>query len=155
MLQIGAMASSAAFLDEVERLREWLSRLPEARPARPPAFALEPFLRERVEALPDTSDAASFRILDRMCKKVDVLGRLHAFYREDLSRPIDRTRLAAAYLPLFAGVLLLWAEGRRDAKLLNSALKLLDFDEFDRISGVQRQLLEGTERVVAELVQLG
>lgn len=64
--------------------------------------------------------------LDRLRKKIEVARRLCRYYLPDLSRAAAPTPLSAAGIQRLCALLLRAAVLRRDARYLNSALKLLD-----------------------------
>lgn len=63
---------------------------------------------------------------DRLRKKVEVARKLYRYYLPDLSYPAAPTVLSAPAVRRLCGLLLKAALIQRDARFLNSALKLLD-----------------------------
>jgi len=108
----------------VNRLAALVHDLPAPR-RRSDAFATEAFLADLL-AGPGPNDAEAVRRLDRLCKKVDVVGRVSAFYTPDLARSAEAEPIATPYATALAAALLLAAEARGDLKFLNTALKILD-----------------------------
>jgi len=63
---------------------------------------------------------------DRLRKKIEVARKLYRYYQPDLSRPAAPTALSAPAVRRLCGLLIKAALIWRDARFLNSALKLLD-----------------------------
>jgi len=64
--------------------------------------------------------------LDRLRKKIEVAHKLSRYYLPDLSRPAAATPLSFAAIQCLSVLLLKAALVWRDARYLNSALKLMD-----------------------------
>lgn len=64
--------------------------------------------------------------LDRLRRKIEVARKLYQRYERDLSRPATTTPLSAAGVNQLCAVMLLASLYERDARFLNSALKVID-----------------------------
>lgn len=104
----------------------WLLEILPAPRGKQDCFSTEFFLFDLAQALPQSPSDEGYLALERLCKKVDVVRHIHAFYSPDLTQPLGNESIAPTYLALLAAVLLQCAEIRSDPKFLNSALKLLD-----------------------------
>lgn len=92
-------------------------------------FSTEGFLHDILHGRRDLADAKVFAILDRLCKKIDVVGSLRTFYSADLARGAGpKAGVRSEYAALMLAVLLQAAESQSDLKFLNTALKILDGD---------------------------
>lgn len=74
----------------------------------------------------DGPEAVGLVQLDRLRKKVEVARKLYRFYLPDLSRAAGAQVLSAAAVRRLCALMLKTALAGRDARYLNSALKLLD-----------------------------
>lgn len=110
--------------------QDWLlpfTLLPHPREASRGNFSTEIFLYSVFTGTLDLQDSAVFQVLDRLCKKLDVTRKLRVFYTADLSRNAKPlSNLQPEYLSFIAALLLSAAQQHRDAKFLNSVLKMLD-----------------------------
>ncbi len=107
-----------------EWLRQNLASLPAGR-SRGGGFSTERFVRE--QAAKDTpSSRREIRVLDRLCKKVDVVRRLAAGYSRRLSRPAGPEPARPDFAVGLCALFLREAEAQNDPKFLNTALKMLD-----------------------------
>jgi hypothetical protein len=90
-------------------------------------FSTEVFLHSLYRRTLPEDDQVVLKTLDRLCKKLDVVRTLRAFYTKDLARTAHPVvDVSPEYLSLAAAILLSAAHRHRDLKFLNSALKLLD-----------------------------
>jgi len=105
-------------------LRETASRLPPPRDVAG-AFATEAFIA-RTAASGGTVDDEGAATLDALCKKVEVVRRVCVAYSADLARVVDRSPVTGDHATVLCGVYLAAAAARRDPKLLNTAMKMLD-----------------------------
>jgi len=105
-------------------LRETAARLPPARSATG-AFATEAFIA-RAAASGGTVDDRGAATLDALCKKVEVVRRVCIAYAADLAGVVDRSPVTGDHAMALCGVYLAAAAARRDPKLLNTAMKMLD-----------------------------
>lgn len=112
------------------------------------AFATEAFLADLL-AGPGPVDAQAVRVLDRLCKKVDVVGKVSAFYTPALARSAEPEPLSAPYAAALAAALLLAAETGGDLKFLNTALKMLDGRLGDPRAAYPPWLAEWAEALLA------
>ncbi|RUO78404.1 hypothetical protein [Pseudidiomarina taiwanensis] len=65
-------------------------------------------------------------ILEALCKKVDVVKKVYAFYSKDLKRKQSDLEISLKYYLILLNVLKTKAWEESDFKYLNSYLKLLD-----------------------------
>ena len=86
-------------------------------------FDLEAVLASGIEPAFEQLSGAQ---LDRLRRKVEVARKLYARYENDLSLPATTETLSAAGVNQLCAVMLLAALRSRDARFLNSALKLID-----------------------------
>lgn len=106
-------------------LGELAERLPSS-PGRGQQFDTAAFVR-RMACLGDAEPAPQEVVaLDRLCKKIDVVGRLASHYTADLSRAAHAAPVQPEAAAALCGVLLIQAARRCDAKFLNTALRMLD-----------------------------
>lgn len=69
----------------------------------------------------------NFAILDRLCKKICVTKRVLRVYDKDfLTMSEHETPLSESEYQKLASILLYWVKETKDAKFLNSCLKLSD-----------------------------
>jgi hypothetical protein len=119
------VGGEAALLAQVD---DWLEASP-ASGAVVDATAPQPSLDLEValqaHAWSDLTSGAEAQ-LDRLRKKIEVARKLCRYYLPDLSRAVAPTPLSAAAVRRLCALLLKAALLRRDARYLNSALKLLD-----------------------------
>lgn len=105
-------------------LREFAAQLP-APTESENEFSTEVFLGSVLAAENLTDN--DVQILDRLCKKIDVVKKLRTFYTLDLSRAgKGSSNLPPGYLILAIGIMLIAARERDDLKFLNTALNGLD-----------------------------
>jgi hypothetical protein len=88
-------------------------------------FATEGFLFGLPLAEPGPSEA-DIRLLNRLCKKVEVAHTLKRFYTPDLSAAADAADVGPTYAAFLCAVYLVLAQRLADPKFLNTALKMLD-----------------------------
>ncbi len=72
-----------------------------------------------------------YRIIDRLCKKIDVIGKVYKAYSNDFVRKADNEELSATAYKMFLELLQL--EESLDFKFLNTALKLNEVLLFKKI----------------------
>ena len=85
-------------------------------------FDLEDFLLSDVNF--DVFDEKNYRVIDRLCKKIDVVKTLFKFYSNDLSAKKSSDEISSSlYFKMFS---ILHAEHYLNYKFLNTAFKLND-----------------------------
>lgn len=66
-------------------------------------------------------------VLDRLCKKIEVVKALYCFYSGDLSKSLDKDIIVNDdYIVYLCGIYLFLWQNQKDYKFLNTSLKLLD-----------------------------
>lgn len=87
-------------------------------------FSTEKFLHDmQVESI---SSCERMKILDRLCKKVDVVKKVYIAYESDLSKARSSVVIRESYAVYLCMILICAAKEGKDLKFLNSALKMLD-----------------------------
>lgn len=89
-------------------------------------FSTEQFLYDLYHSMPENLSSNQFKVLDRLCKKIDVVRKIFISYRYDLSKAESNTFIAPQYNMVLISILLYYAEKTDDFKFLNSAMKLFD-----------------------------
>ena len=89
-------------------------------------FSTEQFLHDLYHSLPDKLDSHEFNVLDRLCKKIDVVREVFISYNYDLSKAESSTLIELKYNMVLISILLYYAHKIEDFKFLNSAMKLFD-----------------------------
>lgn len=85
-------------------------------------FDLEDFLLSDVNI--NAFDEKNYKIIDRLCKKIDVVKKLHKFYSNDLSVKKSSDEISSElYFKMFS---ILHADQYLNYKFLNTAFKLND-----------------------------
>ena len=90
------------------------------------------FIDELVNDLNAKSYNKIYIILDKLCKKIDVVKKVYTSYEFDLSKATTTKELSKDEYRKLLGVLLFFAEEKHDFKFLNSSLKLLDKLNIDK-----------------------
>ena len=90
-------------------------------------FSTERFITNAFDKIVE-ADKETFGVLDRLCKKVDVVGVLYACYSEDLSTAVGAERARLPFLTHLCALYLYSASVWNDFKFINTALKILDHD---------------------------
>jgi len=88
-------------------------------------FSTEVFLHGLKDEIHETGSDVD-RIIDRLCKKVEVPRRLVIGYSDDLNNTADYASVAPEYATYFTLLLLIYASENNDLKFLNCALKIVD-----------------------------
>ena len=66
-------------------------------------------------------------IIDKLCKKIDVVKNVYKFYKKDLSQVVLKENIGKKYQQYLCFILLYLAYTNKDLKFLNSALKMIDY----------------------------
>ena len=98
-------------------------RLPEPRDTE--GFSTEVFLSNLGEKV-YKEGSNTYRIIERLCKKVEVPRRLVIEYTDDLEFTVNDSPVAPEFAIYFTLVLLEYATENKDLKFLNCALKIVD-----------------------------
>lgn len=91
-------------------------------------------------------NSEQFAILDRLCKKNDVVSSIKKVYTSNLSKAKTEEELSHNALVLFVEILIDYAFYYKDPKFINSALKLVD-----RVSDSDDELKPLKVRIVSFL----
>lgn len=84
---------------------------------------------------------------DRLCKKVDVVGKVYTHYTLDLSRKMSNKQLTQIQFERFTLNLMLLALHRNDLKFINTLLKIVDSSTLNISKSIVLLILECKERV--------
>lgn len=112
--------NETAILDMV---RKWHRQLENPR-IEEGAFSTEKFLHDMQGESISSSERS--KILDRLCKKVDVVKKVYIAYESDLSKARSSVVIRESYAVYLCMILICAAKEGNDLKFLNSALKMLD-----------------------------
>lgn len=88
-------------------------------------FHVEAFVR-RLDPTENAIANDDLRMLDRLCKKIEVPRRLCSIYTLNLDKAVERTPVRNDFLRYLCGVYLWVARETGDLKFLNTGMKLLD-----------------------------
>jgi len=80
-----------------------------------------------IDSLSDSLNEDFFMILDRLCKKIDVVNEIYIEYLEDLSKRTTLNTLPLEYKLKLVRMLFTLGKKHEDWKFINSALKLSAF----------------------------
>ncbi len=94
-------------------------------------FSTEHFLHDIYRSMHNELNDEQFKIIDRICKKIDVVKKVSVFYNPDLSKSILDIPIHHKYSIVLIDVLLHYAKILNDFKFLNSAMKLFDLIQKD------------------------
>ncbi len=89
-------------------------------------FDSEDFIFSLSNSPQDIKLEKNIKILNRLCKKIDVQKKLCRVYKKDLSSSIDDTPVSQKTLVLLLSIYLNIAQRDKNIKFLNTALKILD-----------------------------
>lgn len=92
-------------------------------------FCVEQFLYDLYCSMPDQLSSDQFKVLDRLCKKIDVVREVFVFYKTDLSKSVSTIAIDSKYNMVLISILLYYAEKTDDFKFLNSGIKLFDLTQ--------------------------
>jgi len=84
---------------------------------------------------------------DRLCKKIDVVGKLYSLYSLDLSKRINNTLLSQMELERFLLNLMFLAVYLNDLKFVNTLLKVIERSTLKVSESIERLILECRDRV--------
>jgi hypothetical protein len=71
-------------------------------------------------------DTKGLEEINKICKKIDVVGKLRLFYNYELTKKIENSLVRTEYLFYLLLILLRYHETNKNYKFLNTALKICD-----------------------------
>jgi len=92
-------------------------------------FHTEEYIDRMLEQFSGSLSETDAKIIDRLCKKIDVVRSIKKRYTSSMSRQLTDESISPNYEKRLLDLFLVIAGRRRDYKILNSAFKLTDLLE--------------------------